>query len=241
MFLQFRKNLYLSLGILSIRTCLEELFRTHERSLLRSQSGPYVFFSELMWREFYRHIWVFFPQLASGEPFREDGNQIPWRNSPADLRAWQEGRTGIPIIDAAMRCFNQTGFMHNRLRMIVASFLTKNLLLDWRLGEEYFLHNLIDADVFSNNGGWQWSASVGVDPQPYFRVFNPITQSERYDEQGSFIRQFVPELKLVDKKLIHTPKLTALEIKKLGYCPPLCDLNFSRKRALESYAQAFRK
>lgn len=238
-----RLSPYLALGILSIRACLAELFHAQERALHQAASGASIFFSELIWREFYRHLWIFFPKLESGEPFREQSKHIQWRRSKSDLLAWQQGQTGIPIIDAAMRKFNQSGFMHNRLRMIVASFLSKNLLLDWRLGEEYFLKNLIDADVASNNGGWQWSASVGVDPQPYFRVFNPVSQSQRYDEEGEFIRTFVPELQYIDKKNIHAPfiKLSSAELKKLNYPSPLCDLGESRRHAIEVFAQAFKK
>ncbi|MCA9507725.1 MAG: deoxyribodipyrimidine photo-lyase [Myxococcales bacterium] len=238
-----RLSPYLCVGLLSQRMVLSELFTTHPRLLHSAHSGAHIFFTEIVWREFYRHLWNFFPDFSQGEPFRKESKNIQWRHSSKDLLAWQQGTTGIPIVDAAMRAFNQTGFMHNRLRMITASFLSKNLLIDWHEGERYFMRNLIDADVPSNNGGWQWSASVGVDPQPYFRIFNPVLQSQRYDPSGNFIRKFVPELSQLEDKSIHAPfsKMSDAQLQQLNYCVPICDLSSSRAIAIEAFKSAFKK
>lgn len=150
--------------------------------------------TSLLWREFYKHILVGYPRVSRHRPFREETEALRWRQAPAELEAWQQGRTGIPIIDAAMRQLLATGWMHNRLRMVVAMFLSKNLLIDWREGERWFMRHLIDGDLAANNGGWQWSASTGTDAVPYFRLFNPLSQSERFDPRGEFIRHWLPEL-----------------------------------------------
>jgi deoxyribodipyrimidine photo-lyase len=151
---------------------------------------------ELAWREFYQHALHFFPDLAQG-PYREQWKRFPWENNEAHFQAWCEGCTGYPIVDAAMRQLNETGWMHNRCRMIVASFLTKDLIIDWRWGEKYFMQKLVDGDLAANNGGWQWSASSGMDPKP-LRIFNPYTQAQKFDPEGEYIRQWVPELSSVD-------------------------------------------
>ncbi len=151
---------------------------------------------ELAWREFYQHALHFFPDLAQG-PYREQWKRFPWENNEAHFQAWCEGRTGYPIVDAAMRQLNETGWMHNRCRMIVASFLTKDLIIDWRWGEKYFMQKLVDGDLAANNGGWQWSASSGMDPKP-LRIFNPYTQAQKFDPEGEYIRQWVPELSSMD-------------------------------------------
>lgn len=150
-----------------------------------------------------------------------------------ELRSWKSGNTGIPIVDAAMRQLNQTGWMHNRLRMITAMFLTKNLFIDWRLGEAYFMSKLVDGFLASNNGGWQWSASTGTDAAPYFRVFNPATQSERFDPDGEFIRKYVPEIAKLDNKRIHQP--WAGGVIPGGYPRPIVDLKESRKEAISKF------
>ena len=160
-----------------------------------------------------------------------------WRKSESDFKAWCEGRTGYPLVDAAMLQLKQTGWMHNRLRMVVASFLTKHLLIDWRKGERFFMQHLIDGDLASNNGGWQWAASTGCDAQPYFRVFNPIRQSERFDPTGKFIRKYLPELENVPDKHINFPHtyLAATGKDKECYWPAIVDHKAARERALAAF------
>jgi deoxyribodipyrimidine photo-lyase len=194
--------------------------------------------SEVAWRDFYRHVLVHWPYVCMNKPFKFEYTNIEWEYNDEHFRAWKQGRTGYPIVDAAMRCLNQTAYMHNRNRMITASFLAKHLLLDWRLGEQYFITHLIDGDFASNNGGWGFSASTGVDPQPYFRIFNPWLQSEKFDEQGEFIKQWVEELKDVEGKAIHNPyedKKAAEVAKKNGYPRPVVEHKFARDRCLARY------
>jgi len=193
----------LSAGTLSAAECY-----VRARALLArpdAREGARCWISELCWRDFYRQIMANFPRLAWGEPFRTETRFIQWRRDQALFDAWCQGRTGYPLVDAAMRQLRETGWMHNRLRMVTAMFLTKQLFIDWRWGEAFFMQHLIDGDFAANNGGWQWSASTGTDAAPYFRVFNPVRQSERFDEQGEFIRQWVPELAGVSGKLLHQP------------------------------------
>jgi deoxyribodipyrimidine photo-lyase len=159
---------------------------------------------ELVWREFYAAILYHFPRVLEG-PFREKYQDIPWRDAPADLHAWQEGQTGFPIVDACMRQLKKTGWMHNRGRMIAASFLTKDLLINWQQGEAWFMSHLIDGDPAANNGGWQWTACTGTDAAPYFRIFNPVLQGQKHDPDGAFIAQWVPELKSLPVKYRHEP------------------------------------
>jgi deoxyribodipyrimidine photo-lyase len=171
------------------------------------------------------------------KPFKYEYTNIKWEYNDEHFKRWSEGMTGFPIVDAAVRQMNQTAYMHNRCRMIVASFLAKDLLLDWRLGERYFMEHLIDGDFASNNGGWGFSASTGVDPQPYFRIFNPLLQSEKFDEQGEYIRKWVPELKDVAGKAIHDPygRGAQRQAQKNGYPRPMVDHAARRKMALERY------
>ncbi|XP_014557445.1 hypothetical protein COCVIDRAFT_97319 [Bipolaris victoriae FI3] len=194
---------------------------------------------EVAWRDFYRHVLVHWPYVCMNKPFKYEYTNIEWEYNDAHFEAWTQGRTGYPIVDAAMRCLKHTGYMHNRLRMITASFLAKHLLLDWRLGEQYFITHLIDGDFASNNGGWGFSASTGVDPQPYFRIFNPWTQSEKFDEQGEFIRLWVKELEGVQGAAIHNPyqaKGEAAKIaKKNRYPEPIVEHKFARERCLARY------
>lgn len=177
--------------------------------------------------------------------FRGEYANLEWPNDPALLAAWREARTGYPLVDAAMRQIDQTGFMHNRLRMVVASFLAKDLLVDWRLGERYFADNLLDFDLAANNGGWQWAASTGCDAQPYFRIFNPVTQSERFDPGGKFIRRYLPELARVDDARIHAPwTMSQAEQRECGcvigrdYPAPVVDHAAQRVKALALYGRA---
>ena len=189
------------------------------------------FLKELLWREFYYYILWHRPEVET-DAFRPQYRRMEWRSDArahADFERWCQGKTGFPIVDAGMRELNTTGFMHNRVRMIVASFLTKDLHLDWRWGENYFMQKLFDGDLASNNGGWQWAASTGCDAQPYFRVFNPALQSQRFDPDGIYIKKFVPELASVAAKLIHSPPPT------LGYPAPMVDHAKSRLEAIELY------
>ncbi|KAF2678902.1 deoxyribodipyrimidine photo-lyase [Lentithecium fluviatile CBS 122367] len=194
---------------------------------------------EVAWRDFYRHVLVNWPYVCMNKPFKFEYTNIEWEYSDDHFRAWTEGRTGYPIVDAAMRCLNQTAYMHNRLRMITASFLAKHLLLDWRLGEQYFISHLVDGDFASNNGGWGFSSSTGVDPQPYFRVFNPWLQSTKFDAEGEFIRNWVPELEVIEGAGIHNPYEAggkAAEVaKKNGYPKPIVEHKFARERCLARY------
>jgi deoxyribodipyrimidine photo-lyase len=168
------------------------------------RAGTTAFLNELVWREFYYHVLHHFPHVLT-EAFRPEFRRIRWRNDPAHFDAWKEGRTGYPIVDAAMRQLAATGWMHNRARMVVASFLTKDLHIDWRWGEEHFFRHLIDGDIASNNGGWQWCAGTGTDASPWFRIFNPTLQGRKFDPTGSFIRRWVPELEHVPSRSIHAP------------------------------------
>ena len=173
------------------------------------------------------------------KPFKPEYTNISWEYNPTHFRAWCEGKTGFPFVDAAMRQLLHTGAMHNRARMTVASFLAKDLLLDWRLGERHFMEHLIDGDFASNNGGWGFSASTGVDPQPYFRIFNPLLQSEKYDADGEYIRTWVPELKNVKGKAVHDPYARGAgpEAQKMGYPRPIVVHKEARERALKRYKE----
>lgn len=188
---------------------------------------------ELAWRDFYRQLLLHFPRLSMDKPFRPETEYVVWQDDETGFKAWCEGKTGFPIVDAAMRQLLQTGWMHNRLRMITASFLSKLLLIDWRRGEQFFMQHLIDGEFAANNGGWQWSASTGCDAAPYFRVFNPGRQSERFDPDGEFIRRFVPELAVVEAKQIHDPP-SALR-QSFAYPAPVVDYKMARKRAIAAF------
>lgn len=211
----------------------------------RPGDGARVFTSEVIWREFYAHVLWHHPRVVR-EEFLERFASFPWRTGPgadADLDAWRDGRTGYPVVDAAMRQLRASGFVHNRARMLAASFLTKDLLLDWRLGEAHFMAHLVDGDLASNNGGWQWAASVGTDPQPYFRIFNPVLQGRRFDPDGAYVRRWVPELARVPVARIHEPwAMTPDEQGAAGcrigtdYPAPIVDHAAARGRALAVYA-----
>lgn len=174
------------------------------RPYTQKESGQDIYLSELIWREFYYHILYRHPRVEK-EAFLLKYKNLAWENDQGLFQAWKAGRTGFPIVDAGMRQLSQTGWMHNRVRMIVASFLVKDLLIDWRWGEQYFMETLLDGDLAANNGGWQWAASTGCDPQPYFRIFNPWSQSKKFDPDGQYIKQYVPELKDLPSKLLHQP------------------------------------
>ena len=215
-------SVHLRFGTISIRECV--------RAALKQKSqGSEIWLSELIWRDFYHMILDQNPHVV-GHAFKKEYDSILWPGSEKHFQAWCAGETGYPIIDAAMRHFNATGWMHNRLRMVVASFLTKDLLVDWRKGEEYFAKHLLDFDLAANNGGWQWSASTGCDAQPYFRIFNPYSQSEKFDADGSFIRSVLPELAKLKGKDIHCPEAGGLFGPK--YPAPIVDHSIQREKAL---------
>lgn len=224
---------YLAAGAISVKHCFHLALQHNQGELESGNSGLRSWMNELIWREFYWHLLHGFPKLSMHRPLRDETNAVPWRVANGDVAAWCEGRTGVPIVDAAMRQLASTGWMHNRLRMIVAMFLTKNLLVDWRVGERFFMEHLIDGELAANNGGWQWSASTGADAAPYFRVFNPISQSEKFDPEGKFIRQWLPELASLDRKSIHNP--SDAQRQALKYPAMLVDLKSSRQRAIDAF------
>jgi len=222
---------YLSVGSISARACLHAAFQANDGRLHGGSAGLSNWISELIWRDFYRHVTAHFPHVSRGQAFRRELDALPWRHAPAELAAWQAGRTGYPLVDAAMRQLNATGWMHNRLRMVTAMFLSKHLLLDWRLGERYFMEQLVDGDFAANNGGWQWSASTGTDAAPYFRIFNPFTQAKRFDPEGTFVRRYVPELADAPTRAVLNPEKYPVD----GYCAPMVDHRMARQRALDSF------
>ena len=227
---------YLAAGAISPRQCLHAALALGGGEPDGRYAGVTTWINELLWREFYKHLLHAYPRLSMGRPFRRETAALPWRDAPDELRAWQEGRTGFPLIDAAMHCLAATGWMHNRLRMVVAMFLTKNLLIDWREGERWFMRQLIDGDLAANNGGWQWSASTGTDAAPYFRLFNPVSQSEKFDPEGRFIRHWLPELAHLPAREIHLPRAGRGDLfGGAGYPPPMVDLAMSRERALGAF------
>ena len=240
-------SVHLRFGTVSIRQLVRE---AHARMTAGSE-GAAVWLSELIWRDFYVQVLANFAHVGAGESFKRDYDAIAWDHGPHGHKlfdAWCQGRTGYPLVDAAMRQLNQTGYMHNRLRMVVASFLCKDLGVDWRWGEKYFATHLNDFDLSANNGGWQWASSSGCDAQPYFRIFNPVSQSEKFDAEGKFIRRYVPELAGLSAKAIHAPWLAgALELQSAGvelgktYPHPIVDHAEAREKTLERYAVVKKK
>ena len=220
---------HLAAGTLSANHCIKAAYACNGHRLSGGNPNIDTWISELIWREFYNHILVEHPRLAMGRAFRPETDLLPWNHSREQLERWQRGETGFPFVDAGMRQLNATGWMHNRLRMVTAQFLAKHLFLDWRLGEAYFMSQLVDGDFAANNGGWQWSASTGTDAVPYFRIFNPVRQAERFDPQGTFVRRMIPELAEASPK-------QALEPWKFGgvgnYPAPMIDLSEARDRTL---------
>lgn len=225
---------YLNLGVISIRQCMQALFRAQHGDFFIENTGQQTWLDELLWREFYQHILFDFPRVSKNLPFKINTLKLKWQNNEAHFQAWKYGQTGIPIVDAGMRQMLATGWMHNRVRMIVAMFLSKNLLIDWRKGEQWFMQNLMDGDLAANNGGWQWCASTGTDAVPYFRIFNPVSQSERFDKNGDYIRQWLPELSALDAKTIHDPYAKNPNI-VLDYPRPIVDLKATRLAAIEAF------
>lgn len=207
-----RLGVHLRFGTISIRDVCR-----------RSSRLSPVFLNELIWRDFYQMVLWNFPRVRAGKSLKAEYDNIQWRNNEPEFEKWCQGKTGFPIVDAGMRELNETGYMHNRVRMIVASFLTKNLLIDWRWGEAYFAQKLLDFELASNNGGWQWASGSGCDAAPYFRIFNPYLQTKKFDPNFSYINKWVPEFQ------------------EPGYPLPMVDYEFSRKRCLEVYGRAVKK
>ncbi|KAI1031322.1 hypothetical protein LB504_000323 [Fusarium proliferatum] len=233
-------SVHLASGTISARTCVRTARdRNKTKKLNGGNEGIQTWISEVAWRDFYKHVLVHWPYVCMNKPFKPEYSNISWSYDNEHFAAWCEGRTGFPIVDAAMRQLNHLGYMHNRCRMIVACFLAKDLLLDWRKGERYFMEHLVDGDFASNNGGWGFSASVGVDPQPYFRIFNPLLQSEKFDPDGDYIRKWVPELRDLDSKAIHDPynRGAGPKAKKNGYPAPIVTHKECRDRALAAYKE----
>ena len=205
-----RLSVHLRFGTVSVRQLYAQAWNTSEKWV-----------NELIWRSFYASILYHFPHVQK-EAFRPVYDRIPWRNNEDEFEAWKSGKTGYPLVDAGMRELNETGFMHNRVRMLVASFLTKHLLIDWRWGEAYFAKKLLDFELASNNGGWQWAAGSGVDAAPYFRIFNPESQQKKFDPKGIYIRKWIPEFDSFD------------------YPKPVVDHKFARQRCLDTYKEALK-
>ena len=219
---------YLHFGMLGLRQAVDSARQAMSE---KKSSGAGVWLNELIWREFYIQILYHFPYV-SRQSFNPSLANIQWRNNEEEFEAWKEGRTGLPIVDAGMRQLKEIGWMHNRARMIVASFLVKDLLIDWRWGEAWFMANLLDGDLAANNGGWQWTAGTGTDAAPYFRIFNPVLQSAKFDTHGNYIRKWIPELREVDTADIHAPWEKGIKVK--GY-PEKPIIERDKERTLRAY------
>lgn len=236
---------YLRFGALSARQAVVAALRAVEAAPgAAARRAAEVWLDELIWREFYVAILHHFP-LVQRQSFRPALRAVVWRDDPQAFEAWCEGRTGYPVVDAGMRQLNASGWMHNRARMICASFLTKDLLIDWRRGERYFMQRLVDGDPAANNGGWQWTAGTGTDAAPYFRVFNPVAQGERFDPQGEYVRRWAPELARLPARWIHRPWQAPQEVLRAcrvrpgaDYPLPIVDHAWARGRALAAYRAA---
>ncbi|WP_300313085.1 deoxyribodipyrimidine photo-lyase [uncultured Psychrobacter sp.] len=235
---------YLTIGAISPRLCYLQAAQAQEKLHGNDSDNEDInrWISELAWRDFYRHVLVDKPKLIEHKAYKEDAdNKVNWSYDKDDFAAWCAGKTGVPLVDAAMRCLNATGFMHNRLRMVTAMFLTKDLLIDWRWGERYFMQQLIDGDFASNNGGWQWSASTGTDSAPYFRIMNPFSQGKSHDAKGEFIKTWLPELKDVPVSTLHSEDTMRKALKKGGefadidYPVPMVEHKKVRKLAIAEF------
>ncbi|MEY2818110.1 MAG: deoxyribodipyrimidine photolyase [Chloroflexota bacterium] len=221
---------YIRFGMVGLRQTVDASRSTQHTN----SKGAEIWLNELIWREFYIQILYHFPYVAKTSFNRSLAN-IPWRNNAKEFGAWKRGETGVPVVDAAMRQLKETGWMHNRARMIVASFLVKDLLIDWRWGEDWFMQNLLDGDIAPNNGGWQWTAGTGTDAAPYFRIFNPVLQSAKFDPNGDYIRKWVPELEKINAKQIHAP--WEYDLKVSGYpSEPIVDREVVKERTLNAYS-----
>ena len=249
-----RLSAYLTIGSISARHCYLQAIKALDKSSdnLENQDSDFNesgdnndinrWISELAWRDFYRHVLDHKPELIRHKAYRQEtDNKIHWSYHQDDFAAWCQGKTGVPLVDAAMRCLNATGFMHNRLRMVTAMFLTKDLLIDWRLGERYFMQQLIDGDFASNNGGWQWSASTGTDSAPYFRIMNPFSQAKSHDPEGIFIKTWLPELKDIPASILHSEdKMRKVLVKrgkfaKIDYPLPMVEHKVARQATIAAF------
>lgn len=228
-----RLSPHLHFGTISVRQCLDAARAAIDDDGGRRE-GIRTWVDELVWREFYAQVLEHHPRVVR-RAFRPEYDALEWEDRDDHFEAWCAGETGFPIVDAGMRQLRDTGWMHNRLRMIVASFLTKDLLVDWRRGEAHFARLLVDADTASNNGGWQWAASTGTDAQPYFRIFNPSRQGERFDPDGDYVRRFVPELEGIEGSTIHRPEASPLLASGSGYPAPIVSHASRREEALRRY------
>lgn len=226
----------LKFGVIGVRMVWAKTMEAMQQTRSdEARDGIRTWQQELAWREFYQHALYFFPELADGA-YRKPFQNFPWENNPDHFQAWCEGRTGYPIVDAAMRQMNELGWMHNRCRMIVASFLTKDLLVDVKLGEKYFMQKLYDGDLAANNGGWQWSASSGMDPKP-LRIFNPASQTKKFDPEAEYIREWLPELRSVDTAELVSGNISADDRHRCDYPAPIVDHNQQQRKFKERYQQ----
>jgi len=227
---------YLALGVISVRRCAEAALATNTGQWQGGAEGVSIWLNELLWRDFYQHVLAEFPRVSMNRAMRPESENVRWRYDEKDFVAWCAGETGFPLVDAAMRQLLATGWMHNRLRMVTAMFLSKYLLLDWRWGERHFMRHLVDGDLAANNGGWQWSASTGTDAAPYFRLLNPVRQAERFDPDGTFCKRFLPQLRGLSGKTLLQPGHP--DLLASGYPAPIVDLKVARGRALEVFGRA---
>lgn len=226
----------LKFGAIGIRTVWQATLDTLKNCRSdEAKKNVITWQQELAWREFYQHCMHFFPELAEGA-YREELKNFPWENNEKYFQAWCEGKTGYPIVDAAMTQLNEIGWMHNRCRMIVASFLTKDLIVDWRWGEKYFMQKLFDGDLSANNGGWQWSASSGMDPKP-LRIFNPASQTKKYDPEAEYIRQWLPQLRSIDTEYLVSGEIPPEECDRTGYPQPIVDHKVQQRKFKQLYKQ----
>jgi deoxyribodipyrimidine photo-lyase len=231
-----RLSAALKFGTIGIRTVWKASQNAYNRARSdESRDNIQAWQQELAWREFYQHAMYFFPELAEN-PYRDEFKDFPWDNNEEYFQAWCEGRTGYPIVDAAMRQLNTVGWMHNRCRMIVASFLTKDLMINWQWGEAYFMQKLYDGDLSANNGGWQWSTSCGLDPKP-LRIFNPASQTQKYDPEAEYIRQWLPELSSIDTEYLVTGKIPEDERDYTGYPAPIVNHKQQQREFKKRYQQ----